>query len=115
MGSRAGGHPVPDDPIAYWEGLGFDVIWGGSNFGEPISLYVRLKELDIFFVGEGRDANETYEDAWRYYVAHHIDAVERWCDAENQRSKDRAFASQDKYLIQQEREQVRSGWTYRRR
>lgn len=106
---------MPDDPIRYWEDLGFNVNWGGPRFGEPLSLYVRLKELDIFFVGEGRDADEAYEDAWRYYVAHHIDAVRGWVDAKYRADKERAFASQDKYLMQQERDQVRSGWTYGRK
>lgn len=77
----ADSYPIPDDPIAYWEDLGFAVNWGGARFGEPLSLYVRLKDLDIFFVGEGRDADEVYEDAWRYYVAFHIDTVMAWAEA----------------------------------
>ena len=74
-------HELPADPIRYWEYLGFDVNWGSPRFGEPLSLYVRLKELDIFFVGEGRDADEVYDDAWRYYVAFHIDTVTAWSEA----------------------------------
>lgn len=74
-------YAMPDDPLAYWEDLGFRVTWGSPKFGEPLSLYVRQKELDIFFVGEGRDAETVYEDAWRYYVAHHIDAVMAWAKA----------------------------------
>lgn len=107
-------HAIPDDPIAYWEALGFHVTWGSPQFGQPLSLCLCQKELDICFVGEGHDADEVYEDAWRWYVAHHIESVTAWAEAKERTDKQNAFDSQERWLRQQEREQVRSGWSHRR-
>lgn len=52
-----------------------------ARFGRPLTLHVKLPELDIFFVGEGRNADEVFDDAWRHYVAFHIDTVMAWAEA----------------------------------